>query len=273
MNFLWPSSATLAGSAWGFLRLPFSALRAVSSGAPPAAVSPARRRRLCGRRAFGRGRGLLRLLCGEPRAHRISQKQKTDGDSKHDHILEFSGPSGAGHLLRSNGRSAARVPAKLRSGRSRLLDGNEGCYVISSLMSAAPHHHQPKLSRNQSEILSCLRRAKEPMSAYAILDRVRMAGISHPPTVYRALNELMQKGMVHRLQSRSAFIACGHGVCDGKFAFAICRAMREGGRDSALGCGPGGSARTGAGPNRARAGDGRDRRSVRGLPPIGRDSR
>ena len=61
------------------------------------------------------------------------------------------------------------------------------------------------------------------MSAYAILDRVRTAGISHPPTVYRALNDLMQKGMVHRLESRSAFVACGHGGCDGKFAFAICR--------------------------------------------------
>jgi Fur family zinc uptake transcriptional regulator len=52
---------------------------------------------------------------------------------------------------------------------------------------------------------------------------VRNAGISHPPTVYRALNELMQKGMVHRLQSRAAFIACDHGACDGKLAFAICR--------------------------------------------------
>jgi Fur family transcriptional regulator, zinc uptake regulator len=90
-------------------------------------------------------------------------------------------------------------------------------------MNAAHHHHDPKLSRNQSEILTCLRKAKEPMSAYAILDQVRIAGISHPPTVYRALNDLMQKGMVHRLQSRSAFIACGHGGCDGKFAFAICR--------------------------------------------------
>ena len=85
------------------------------------------------------------------------------------------------------------------------------------------HHHAPKLSRNQSEILSCLRKAKEPMSAYSILDPVRSAGISHPPTVYRALNDLMQKGMVHRLQSKSAFVACGHGACDGKFAFAICR--------------------------------------------------
>jgi Fur family transcriptional regulator, zinc uptake regulator len=96
-------------------------------------------------------------------------------------------------------------------------------YYITVTMSAAHHHSSPRLSRNQSEILACLRKAKEPMSAYAILDRVRTAGIAHPPTVYRALNELMQKGMVHRLQSKSAFVACGHGACDGKFAFAICR--------------------------------------------------
>jgi len=42
--------------------------------------------------------------------------------------------------------------------------------------------------------------------------------------VYRALNDLMQKGMVHRLESRSAFVACEHGACDGIAAFAICRA-------------------------------------------------
>jgi len=93
----------------------------------------------------------------------------------------------------------------------------------------ATHHHSakraaPKLSPNQSKSLGCLRDAGEPMSAYAILDHVRTAGIAHPPTVYRALNDLMKKGMVHRLESRSAFIACGHGACDGRFAFAICRA-------------------------------------------------
>jgi len=87
----------------------------------------------------------------------------------------------------------------------------------------AHRHEAPKLSRNQSEVLACLRQAGEPMSAYAILDRVRDAGIAYPPTVYRALNDLMRKGMVHRLQSRSAFVACDHGACDGKAAFAICR--------------------------------------------------
>jgi Fur family transcriptional regulator, zinc uptake regulator len=96
------------------------------------------------------------------------------------------------------------------------------CYIID-MNAAHQHRSEPKLSRNQSEILTCLRRAGEPMSAYAILDRVRKAGIAHPPTVYRALNDLMRKGMVHRLQSRSAFVACDHGACNGKLAFAICR--------------------------------------------------
>ena len=89
----------------------------------------------------------------------------------------------------------------------------------------AAHHQAAKLSRNQGQVLSALRKAKEPLSAYAILDRVRVAGI--PPTVYRALNDLIQLGMVHRLQSRSAFVACDHGSCNGKAAFAICRQCQK----------------------------------------------
>jgi Fur family transcriptional regulator, zinc uptake regulator len=88
------------------------------------------------------------------------------------------------------------------------------------------HHHVPterKLSRNQGQVLSCLRKAKAPLSAYAILDKLRTAGISYPPTVYRALNDLIELGMVHRLESRSAFVACDQGSCNGKAAFAICR--------------------------------------------------
>ena len=97
------------------------------------------------------------------------------------------------------------------------------CYSIGM---KAVHHHVPnerKLSRNQGQVLSCLRKAKAPLSAYAILDRLRVAGISYPPTVYRALNDLIELGMVHRLQSRAAFVACDHGSCNGKAAFAICR--------------------------------------------------
>jgi Fur family transcriptional regulator, zinc uptake regulator len=96
-------------------------------------------------------------------------------------------------------------------------------------MNAAPHRHEThkRLSRNQDQVLSCLREAGEPLGAYAILDRLRESGISHPPTVYRALSDLVRMGMVHRLQSRSAFVACDHGKCDGRLAFAICRECQK----------------------------------------------
>ena len=59
----------------------------------------------------------------------------------------------------------------------------------------AAHHQAAKLSRNQGQVLSALRKAKEPLSAYAILDRVRVAG--------------------------------HHGSCNGKAAFAICRQCQK----------------------------------------------
>lgn len=91
---------------------------------------------------------------------------------------------------------------------------------------AAKHRHdqaEEQLSANEACVLKALRDSKEPMGAYAILDRVRTSGISHPPTVYRALAGLESLGMVHRLKSLSAFVACGHGRCGGRLAFAFCR--------------------------------------------------
>ncbi|MFD0985983.1 Fur family transcriptional regulator [Methyloligella solikamskensis] len=84
-------------------------------------------------------------------------------------------------------------------------------------------HAEDELSANEARVLKTLRESKEPMSAYAILDQVRPSGISHPPTVYRALAGLESLGMVHRLKSLSAFVACGRGRCGGHFAFAFCR--------------------------------------------------
>ncbi|MEG6507892.1 Fur family transcriptional regulator [Methyloligella sp. 2.7D] len=93
-----------------------------------------------------------------------------------------------------------------------------------------PHDHSHDardLSPNQERVLSCLQRSKEPMSAYAILDEVRPEGISHPPTVYRALKELEALGMVHRLKSLSAFVACRMDGCGGHHAFAFCRKCQK----------------------------------------------
>ncbi|HBM91086.1 MAG TPA: transcriptional repressor [Rhodospirillaceae bacterium] len=85
---------------------------------------------------------------------------------------------------------------------------------------------QLSFSLQDRRILTLLRRAKKPLSAYTLLDQLRPEGVRSPPTVYRALDRLLACGVVHRLESLNAFMACAYHADDGAkghlSAFAIC---------------------------------------------------
>lgn len=83
---------------------------------------------------------------------------------------------------------------------------------------------EPRLTRNQALVLGTLTQSDAPLSAYGILDRLRGEGLRAPLQVYRALDKLLDFGMVHRLESINAFVACAHPQCHGHgvIAFAIC---------------------------------------------------
>ena len=83
------------------------------------------------------------------------------------------------------------------------------------------------LTKNQTLVLGVLKAATSPKSAYDILDDLRGDGFRAPLQVYRALEKLTEFGLVHRLESLNAFVACTdphdheaheHGIT----AFAIC---------------------------------------------------
>lgn len=81
-----------------------------------------------------------------------------------------------------------------------------------------------KLTRNQTLVFGALSRAGGPLTAYTILDQLRDDGFRAPLQVYRALEKLVEFGMVHRLESLNAFVACSHPQCvdHETMAFAIC---------------------------------------------------
>ncbi|AJY46428.1 Fur family transcriptional regulator [Martelella endophytica] len=83
-----------------------------------------------------------------------------------------------------------------------------------------------KLTRNQSLVFDCLSHSAGPLSAYTILDQLRDHGFKAPLQVYRALDKLTDAGLVHRLESMNAYVACAHPDEDcthhGMTAFAIC---------------------------------------------------
>ena len=63
--------------------------------------------------------------------------------------------------------------------------------------------------RMQAEVLAVLRSSRAPMSAYEMLGYLREGNPRlAPPTIYRALAALTNRGSVHRLESLNAFIAC-----------------------------------------------------------------
>lgn len=71
-------------------------------------------------------------------------------------------------------------------------------------------------------IVEALRGAGRPVSAYELIEQVRGFGVTAPPTVYRALQRLIDDGLAHRLESLNAFVACNHPHHAGKAVFAIC---------------------------------------------------
>ncbi|MGI9374306.1 MAG: Fur family transcriptional regulator [Hyphomicrobiales bacterium] len=80
------------------------------------------------------------------------------------------------------------------------------------------------LTKNQELVLGALTGADAPLSAYAILDKLRDDGLKAPLQVYRALEKLTESGLVHKVESLNSFVACAHPECHSAnlIAFAIC---------------------------------------------------
>lgn len=82
-----------------------------------------------------------------------------------------------------------------------------------------------RLTPGRRAVLDLLERARRPVGAYEMIDMLAGAAGRRPaPTqVYRALDYLVEQGLVHRLASRNAFLACGHGHAAAEpVAFLIC---------------------------------------------------
>jgi len=59
------------------------------------------------------------------------------------------------------------------------------------------------------EVLRLVLEAEQPVGAYALLDQLKAtrAGAA-PPTVYRALDFLVEQGLIHKVERLNAFIGC-----------------------------------------------------------------
>ena len=66
-----------------------------------------------------------------------------------------------------------------------------------------------RLTPIRRQVLEMLAASHRTLGAYEIMDRLAGEGPRPAPiTVYRALDFLLENGLVHRIESRNAFLAC-----------------------------------------------------------------
>jgi Fur family transcriptional regulator, zinc uptake regulator len=100
-------------------------------------------------------------------------------------------------------------------------------------MSSHPSHATAKivgLTPARRRALDILKEANRPIGAYEMIDLMSDAHGKRPApvSVYRALAFLLDHGLAHRLESKNAFVVCGHSHdAEEPVVFLICEECGE----------------------------------------------
>ncbi len=88
-----------------------------------------------------------------------------------------------------------------------------------------------RLTPLRRRVLELVVRADAPVKAYDLLSQIDRSNTSaKPPTVYRALDFLINAGLVHRVEALNAFVACpqaGHGHAAVLYICEVCTKVTE----------------------------------------------
>ncbi len=81
-----------------------------------------------------------------------------------------------------------------------------------------------RLTPLRERVLRLVAQAELPVKAYDLMDLLRDdKGPAAPPTVYRALDFLLEHGFIHKLESINAYIGCHQPRQPHSVPFLICK--------------------------------------------------
>jgi len=112
--------------------------------------------------------------------------------------------------------------------------GHDHDACISDALTRAEAHCAEtgaKLTPIRRQVLELIWQSHKPAGAYDLLAQLGKGGQKvAPPTVYRALDFLIEQGLVHRVESLNAFIGCaepGHALQQEIFICRTCGTAQE----------------------------------------------
>ncbi len=94
-----------------------------------------------------------------------------------------------------------------------------------------------KLTAVRRQVLELVLRHQGVVKAYQILaDLQKERGLAAPPTVYRALDFLVEQGLLHRVDALNGFIVCRHFECRHEGLILVCETCGQVGEVDAGSC-------------------------------------
>lgn len=83
-----------------------------------------------------------------------------------------------------------------------------------------------RLTALRRDVLRHLAQGHQAIGAYEVMARMESENSPAPApvSIYRALDFLQAHGLVHKIESRNAYVACSHGHSDERAVLLICEA-------------------------------------------------
>ncbi|MBX2884807.1 MAG: transcriptional repressor [Granulosicoccus sp.] len=97
---------------------------------------------------------------------------------------------------------------------------------ITSALAAAEQcctQNGTRFTALRRRVLELIWQGHQPVTAYALIKALRKEKENtEPPTVYRALEFLLQNNLIHRIESQNAYVGCEYPEKEHRSQFMIC---------------------------------------------------
>ncbi len=120
-----------------------------------------------------------------------------------------------------------REPKRIKSQRLSPTLAHDHSHCVDNALASAERiclEAGARLTPLRKRVLELVWASHKPLGAYELLDQLAQEGHKPaPPTIYRALDFLLQQGLVHRITSLNAFLGCAHPEHAHGSYFLICQ--------------------------------------------------
>jgi Fur family transcriptional regulator, zinc uptake regulator len=118
------------------------------------------------------------------------------------------------------------------------IAGHDHQQCVSNALQTAEHLcvvRGVQLTTIRQQVLTLIWESHKAVKAYELLDRIKpLQSAAKPATIYRALDFLIEQGLIHRVESLNAFVGCRCSGQQHEQLLLICKQCEEVEERSAL---------------------------------------